>query len=83
MSERVAGRKRNQRQGGGHGLVELARVPQCANQPVVRFSVCRISRDCRAKCPSRRSSRSGSKQVETLQVVRFGSRGFGCGHGYL
>lgn len=68
MGQRVSGSERRQRQCGGDGLIDLARVAQGANEAVVRLNVSRSvfgsSRDGGAKGRCRFSRRTGGEQVE-------------------
>ena len=85
MGQRVAGGERRQRQCGGDGLIDLACVPQGANETVVRLNlsrrICGASRDGGAKGRCRFSGKAHSEQVESPLAVHFGDLGIGSIHG--
>ena len=81
MGQRVAGRKGCQCHGCSDGLVELSRIAESANQPVMRLDMGWVYGNGRAERLRRFRRQSGGEQVESVLGKRVGS--MRIGHGWL
>lgn len=81
MGQRIGRREGGQRQCCGDRLLRAPRIPQCADQPMMRFMVRGVGVDGGAKRRDSLGRLARREQVQTLLRQRFGGVSVGHGHG--
>ena len=83
VGQRVSGSDSRERQRRADRLLQPAGVPQCADEPVVRFEMSRIGLDGSTKCLGRAGWLAGSQQRHSIFKERICGGVVRCGHGSL
>jgi hypothetical protein len=81
VSEGIGRGEGSESQGCADGLVELAGVPEGANETVVGLDIFCVSGDGGAKIPCGFIGRACGEQVKATLGELFGGGSFGLGHG--